>query len=88
MKAWELIEKGWCQLDYARDEYENPVDIDDSDAVKWCLVGALDRIYPDFTENTIMLTKVKNAIDLIAMWNDDRSRTKEEVVNLLKRLDV
>lgn len=41
--AAELVEKGWCQGDNAVNLVGKPCDADDSEAVAWSAMGAIDR---------------------------------------------
>jgi len=86
MKAWELLEeKDWCQGDYARNASGQSVRVHDPQARRFCVVGLLeatgtcDLNYPKLKEHLGM-----RVID----WNDDPERTKEEVLAVLKELDI
>lgn len=83
MKAWHLIEKpgSWCQKHLHEYDANNQ-------ACSHCLYGALLTMYKSFNYE-IAEAKVKCAIgeDFIT-WNDDPKRKQEEVVALLKRLDL
>ena len=94
MKAWELLEqKGWCQWVYARNQVGKKVDPHHKSACRFCLLGALDKIY-DCT--SIAMREAKQALYLhaiphnmgLAEWNDAPGRTKEEVIAALKAADV
>jgi hypothetical protein len=86
MKAWELLEeKDWCQGDYARNAFGHGVEVNDPRACSFCAVGLLvatgtcDLNYPKLKEHLGM-----RVVD----WNDDPERTKEEVLAVLKELDI
>ena len=94
MKAWELLEqKGWCQGVYARNLYGRKVDPHHKSACRFCLLGALDKIY-DAT--SIAMMEAKQALYQhviphnmgLAEWNDTKGRTREEVIEALRKADV
>jgi hypothetical protein len=98
MKAWELLSSRhrWTKRAFARLENGDETESTDPDAVCWCVGGAIERIYPDVCE-----IRVKIYIKLNQYlrkefkydggpinWNDIPTTTHEEVVRVLKELDI
>ena len=94
MKAYEVLEqKGHCKGTFARNVNGKPVGIYDPNACSFCAAGAINLAY----EGT---TKSYEKLDLAASytfreygkrlseWNDLPDTTKEQVVSLLKELDI
>ena len=97
MKAYELLDSAskWTQKAFARDRVGEPVTVGDKRAVQWCIVGAVNLCYPDFSEWSKKTDKLryelysKMEIDRsLSSWNDDGERTYEEVYELLKSNNV
>lgn len=95
MKAYELLEqndlcKGW----YAKDKEGNDVQPLNPNACAFCTMGALQRAYENWYIRQQAINRLENKIHRIAgdfsiaRWNDKPERTKEEVVSLLKELDI
>ena len=77
MKAWEIIERyGWRQKKYGNTR------------TGFCILGALHRAYPDNASYQSVKIRIQQTLDKgIPDWNDAPSRTKAQVVGLLKRLE-
>lgn len=98
MKAWELLSDAskWTQGEPARDIHGRPVDADDSEAVCWCLMGALNKCYPGIHIKGLLLTRnitqggclQEFSVDVPHEWNDDPVRTFEDVHNFLQQYDI
>lgn len=95
-KARALVERGWTQGTSARDLSGNGLPEYDSHAVCWCITGALtairasrhrtdqereDELNARRALSTALIRQSANFIALTA-WNDDPSRTKNEVLKL------
>jgi hypothetical protein len=83
-----LIQRGWIQRCYARDAGGYRVDPHDSRATCWCLLGACMRAEVDF--ETGVRDLIRLAIDpdkkiMLPTWNDAPERTKEEVLEVIRR---
>lgn len=90
MKAWELLEtSGWCQGAEARSFGGKAVSAEANVAASFCLVGAVIHTYGERAARPIIV-KLWSVVRTFspAEWNDDPSRTKEEVVALLRELNV
>lgn len=95
MKAYELLEQmGWCQGANARNWAGKKVDPHHKSACRFCLIGALDKIY-DATSIAMMEAKLALYQQRViphnmglAEWNDAPGRTKEEVIAALKQADI
>lgn len=95
MKAFELLsdETKWTKYSFARNSKNDMVEITDPTACKWCLVGAIQNCYPEFSDRMDIWDKIREAIHIpfaepIIEWNDHPSRTFTEVHSLLKSLDL
>jgi hypothetical protein len=86
MKAWELLEeKDWCQGAYARNAFDHGVEVNDPQACSFCVVGLL-KATDTWGLNYL---KLKEHLGMtVVEWNDDPERTKEEVLAVLKELDI
>lgn len=102
MKAWEILssKEKWTQAAWGRDA--NGAEVNSSDlenAVCFCLGGAIIKAYglgingmrDEYADK--LLAKLTPHLDwgdysYIFNWNDSPSRTYEEVVALLKELDI
>lgn len=63
MKVKDLLtEETWCQNAYARDSAGKMVPADSDAAVKWCLVGACIRVYPNHDERQEAYDKIAHAL--------------------------
>lgn len=98
MKAHELLSgpSKWTKGTFAESAL-GPVLHNSVDAVKWCLSGALMRCYGVDTLSIgdplyiKVLTQIQTEFpehNAICEWNDDPSRTFEEVRAILLKLDV
>jgi len=94
MKAWKLLERGWCKGNYARDEMDHPCDVFDSKAVQFCLIGAVKRCYPSSYSSKLTIVNDHRRIlgelklkQCLAEWNDSQT-SAEPVIALLKELDI
>lgn len=89
MKAAEFLDQHeWCQGTYARDAEGNPRVAHSREAVRFCLIGALLRVYvgDSFFQVRAQITEALQQHP--PNWNDAPERTKADVVNLLKELNL
>src|SRR6478735_6768820 len=91
-KAWKLLASydRWTQGQYARDKDGGNCVSCSQRAVKWCVLGAVMRVYPRDYDKIILAinAKVADGIWGIVHWNDSPERKHSEVVEALKDLDV
>jgi hypothetical protein len=92
--AIELIKAGWVQGKIA--EAENGVEVapNSYQAVRWCLIGAIEYGYLyNSTNGTVYIPNkelVNRAVQLevneldLANWNDSPKRSQEEVIKALE----
>lgn len=93
IEAINLLEtKGWTQHEFARDA--NGVDVGSlsKSAACFCTIGAINAAQHSLTRkvNPSLREDAKRAVrDVIqggiAMWNDTKGRTKDEVIEVLKQ---
>ena len=95
MKAYEVLEQhDWTQGWFARNMRGRCVSVNDETACSFCTVGAIDKAYPNQVINYRLRFKLKEYLYAktgnfsILAWNDDPTRTKEEVISVLKELDI
>jgi hypothetical protein len=90
-----LVEKGWCQGTEARDVDGRETDVGGTEAKSWSLLGALQAT--TVSDPSTQLQDVGDAVAALAElimdpslanWNDAGSRTKLEVVTVLKDAEV
>jgi hypothetical protein len=80
--ARSLINKGWAQHSYCRDQDGKTVSIVDPAATCYCLVAALPTDHGEAIHalrKTLQFTEEASLVD----WNDDSIRTQAEVVELI-----
>jgi hypothetical protein len=105
MKAHELLKSQdfWCQESPAEDAQGNKVQALDLKAVKWCALGAIQKLYPPFQWEEVMdhvlralsvseqgivrLTKSEKACCLME-WNDDPRCSFLEIQEVLNSADI
>lgn len=89
MKVWELLsdESKWTIMADARDGQGRAIAADDSEAVQWCLLGALRRCYGPH-DGDAYVRLVKGTRGVISLFNDAPRRTFAEVHALVKELDI
>ena len=75
-------------------DLEDAITVDDETACSFCTTGAIDKAYSDYNTNHQLRFKLEEYLYAktdnfsIADWNDDPTRTKEEVISVLKELDI
>lgn len=89
-EAKGYVEQGWCQGVYAQDENGHSVESQSPQAVRWCLYGAISKaseitvIDPD-TFNFLRINFPSIQGGYFSIWNDEKERTQEDVVDLLNK---
>ena len=93
--AGVLVEQGWCQGTEARDARGRATQVDATEAAAWSLLGALQAT--TVSDPTIELQDIGNAVAALAEliadpslanWNDAETRTKLEVLGVLKEAEL
>lgn len=74
------VEAGWCQGAYARDDRGYSTIGDQSDAVSWCMSGALGAVSGWQTFKAEQAIRPYLGNDNLVQWNDRIRRTKAEVI--------
>ena len=88
MKAWQYIQKGWCQGSVARTKTGKACSIHSRNATAWCLLGAVCKSYSGYERCVIEERVYELIIDVsISDWNDYPKRTKAEVIAVLKKAE-
>ncbi len=96
MKAYELLSSPdkWCQGDFAKDAEGNSTKADSPAAARWCVVGALERCYDEYSFVALMNSPQIAAVlevtggSTLSSWNDHTDRKWQEVYDALKKADV
>ena len=86
MKPSEFVRKGWTRKAYARNEKRLDVPVEDSTAVTWCSLGAINASFgPDVVEAGEFKLFVEESIGrILTIWNDEDERTQDEVIEVLE----
>ena len=85
-----LTESNWGKGQYAEDADGNVFTVQDTKGVKFCLIGAAMRCYPD----PDALAYIHQVLDLeiydmtVVKWNDMPERTFAEVKAVIEKLDI
>lgn len=92
MKAHELLSspEKWTKGVGARDAAGQPATADET-AASWCMLGAIHCCYPDSSrERADLFSRLKERLGSIHLsaWNDAAVRTYDDVVGLLRELDI
>jgi hypothetical protein len=90
MKAYELLKshRQWTRGAFARTARGVECDAADPRAVRWCLLGALQKCTEGHEYDRIRAAiRRELCTTCIAVWNDERA-TYDEVIRLLRRLDL
>jgi hypothetical protein len=79
----------WTRFCLARNQNDEATEPENPGAVKWCLLGALERWAPKFNDEIQFL--IANEIDrtdcwAISLWNDEIISGPKEVVNMFESL--
>ena len=93
MKIQELLsdETKWTQGADVRDKLNDPLgSIDDPEACKFCLFGAIYKCYSETKSLTIIIDRVRTRLNDygISTWNDHPDRTFQDIQKLIKDLDI
>ena len=105
MKAHELLNspETWCRESPAEDSQGNKLQTVDPRAVKWCALGAIQKVYPSSQWGEAMdcllrtlsisecglaqMNKSGKACSIME-WNDDRQTSYLEIKELLLNADI
>ena len=101
VKAQKLIEQGWCQGEFARDENDESVSPYSEKACSWCASGAIKTAiisYHHTSPNPYHLLKeiisnkpieystiIFNDSDAIAAFNDHPKTTQNDILELFDK---
>jgi len=87
MKVQDLLSTPdrWTQGALARSAGGDPVDPLSEDAVAWCLVGAIMRCY---SHSQLEVEVIVPSNLRLNEWNDQRDRTWQDVIHLVKHLGI
>jgi hypothetical protein len=95
MKTYELLDtpEKWTKGAFARDSKGDSIDPRSSEAVCWCIEGALYKCYTDYDDWRVARRLIKeikkaNKLGYLVSWQDDPERTYDEVIEILKLADV
>jgi hypothetical protein len=102
MKIHEVITKEtWCQGSFAVTEAGRTIGPLEKNAVKWCALGWIHKVYSTSGNCMIIEDRVRNYIQSrvedrvrnsthawVSDWNDSPERTFEEVLAVFKELHI
>lgn len=88
MKVQDILtdESKWTQRAYARDAGGCGVHEFDETAVKFCIMGAINKAYPRDKWPAIKKRLLKHCDGV--HWNDSPNRTFADVRGLIEKLDI
>lgn len=79
--------KHWCKKTEAKDSSGHPVSVYSEKAVRWCALGAIKRVYPEFSlfkegwaAIQLMTKYIPDNYPTITEYNDYPSRTHEQIM--------
>lgn len=93
MKIYEQITpETWCQRSYAEDKDGRSVQSEAPEAVKWCAMGWLRKVYryqnATYFDVVNHMHKEMGLHKYIGSWNDQPERKFEEVLELFKKVNI
>ena len=91
-----LLERGWCQVDYARDADGRGAMTDSPDACQWCLIGATDVVLRELRCPHLMPRLIELYREVLPppaqalylspqSYNDQTTTTQADVLALVRR---
>lgn len=87
-----VLEKGWCQHHRAETFSGEVVPPDDKNAVRFCIMGAVDRVVTDRDENREVLRLLHKLLpgtgpfmQSIVDFNDDSATSVDDVLALVDK---
>lgn len=87
--------KRWIKGDFARDKNGKGLPSKDKNAVCWCLLGAVNKVYREFPHKHNILSKLNNSINKlypnfysIEKFNDNFGTTIEDIRKVVKDANV
>jgi hypothetical protein len=88
-------ESHWCQGTMARDVNGIGCGIQDDNTMSFCLLGACHKVYghkmPEVVGKLVERIRGGNSHypqSALTLWNDDRTRTHAEVLELVRKVGV
>lgn len=90
MKAWQLLDspEKWTKGAFARTACGRAVMTGEGAAACWCLHGALGLCYNYGYDAEAERLRVRLGANDLVSWNDTPERTHQEVLAVLKELDI
>ena len=95
-KPSQILEKGWTREHYAINKFGNEVDVNDPNAVAFCLIGAVSRSYFDgFITGQQKIDILYNIHDQfggdyrnpVVAINDDLIRNQEHAIEVMRKAE-
>lgn len=99
--AAEIVERGWTQGEFARDEGYRATGHESADAVCWCATGAIRRAAGDTDRRVVYVAQSaladaavgpapdddfeRDAAADVENWNDEARRTADDVAEAMRR---
>lgn len=83
-----LVEKSqWLKGEFAVDINNKSIPASDPQATRWCLAGAIMKCYPETSYQVEHVARRKLGVPIL-FFNDDPKTTFEDVVGLVKELNL
>lgn len=91
----QITPETWCKNHIAVDKYGKYVSYDSADAIKWCSLGWIKKVY-GVAKSFELELKVLDHIDLggwigegiLTQWQDSEERTFEEIKAAFKSAEL
>lgn len=90
MTVQELLDdpSKWTKGALARDIDGEGLEADNSSAVCWCLIGAIQKCYGVAWIGVVIKCMRHLSVDWIDLWNNDPQRSFAEVKSLVTELNI
>jgi len=94
MKAYQLLKnpKKWTQGTFAKNKKGEVVNLKDKQAYSFCVLGAIQTCYSNWKEKDDILKllryHIKGLYFEVAEWNDHEKTTHEQLLKVLKELNI
>ncbi len=82
IEARRLVERGWTKGCAARNKWRHPVNVQSKSAVKFCMLGAMEKANYNIMAMVYLKREIPPTYDLISDFNDARETSKEDVLGV------
>ena len=84
------VRQGWCGNAQARNERGDHVPAESPDAVRWCLLGAIEKAVGSGANGWAYEQEVRRLLGVtwLGRWNDHSYRKQAEVIEVLEKAEL